>query len=76
MNAPAPYPLDYEISIARIIGLRLDELRAEARELERALARLHASDFGACEACGACIPYLELATHPAATHCAACQKGD
>jgi len=82
MNEPAPvpvpYPLDYQITMARIIGVRLQESRAagraeEMRDLERALARLSERDFGACAGCGALIAFALLEAQPAATRCAACE---
>ena len=78
MNPTIPYPLDYEITIARIISLRLKALRTQAEELERALARLHRTDFGTCEGCGEPIPFDELEANPALRRCMACakEKGD
>lgn len=42
-------------------------------ELELALGRLHAPDYGTCEACRAEMPYVELIDAPAATLCPACR---
>lgn len=39
----------------------------------RALARLHAPDYGVCRGCGKDIPYVRLMEFPAAEYCAACQ---
>ena len=41
-------------------------------EMESALQRLHIPDFGVCEACGADIPYRELATDPLRSLCPHC----
>jgi len=76
--APASYPLDYQITLARIIGVRLQELRAagrarEMRELEQALVRLNERDFGACAGCGELIPFMRLEAQPTATRCTACE---
>lgn len=72
------YPLDYQISLARIIRERLAApptsrtLRDHAG-LEDALERLYRSDFGQCVGCGSVIPFLHLSANPAARHCAACK---
>jgi hypothetical protein len=75
-----PYPLDYQLTMRRIVGLRQEKLRAagraaEAREMEQVLARLQGADFGACAACGAVIPFMRLATDPATTRCTDCETG-
>ncbi len=38
-----------------------------------ALARLHAPDYGTCEACGAEMPYVQMIEAPAATLCPGCR---
>lgn len=72
------YPLDYQLTLGRIIRERLALLRAkgaeaEAARMQDALARLHASDFGACVSCGRVIAYLEITADPAARRCADCR---
>lgn len=72
------YPLDYQISLARVIRERLGRLPARgatenAARLEHALARLHRSDFGECMSCGGVIPYLHITADPAARHCPGCK---
>ena len=76
MRPTVPYPLDYEITLARIISLRLKALRVQAEALEQALVRLHDADFGACHRCGEPIPFAELESEPTAHHCAACANGE
>jgi RNA polymerase-binding transcription factor DksA len=76
MNDRVPYPLDYELTLARVIGVRLSALRVQAAELERAMSHLHDNDFGACRACGEAIPFMELAADPLAERCTACSKGE
>lgn len=79
MEQAVLYPLDYQLTLGRIIRERLALLRAKGAEAEAvrmqdALARLHASDFGACISCGGVIPYLDIAADPAARHCAGCRR--
>ena len=45
----------------------------ELREVDAALGRLHAPDYGVCTDCGADIPYSRLSAAPSATRCIACQ---
>lgn len=45
----------------------------ELREVDAALGRLHAPDYGVCTDCGADIPYSRLSAAPSATRCVACQ---
>jgi DnaK suppressor protein len=45
----------------------------ELREVEAALGRLHAPDYGICADCGAEIPYSRLIVNPSATRCISCQ---
>lgn len=46
---------------------------ASSPELDRALERLRAPDYGTCAACGAEMPYVQLIDAPAATLCVACR---
>ena len=80
LAAPVSYPLDYQITLARIIGIRVQELRAAGRvqemlEMERALARLSEADFGACAGCGGLIALARLEAEPTTTRCDACDGG-
>jgi DnaK suppressor protein len=45
----------------------------ELREVEAALGRLHAPDYGICADCGAEISYSRLIVNPSATRCISCQ---
>jgi len=45
----------------------------ELREVDAALGRLHAPDYGVCTDCGADIPYSRLSAEPSATRCVACK---
>ena len=76
MRATVPYPQDYELTLARIIAVRLKGLQAQARALEQALGRLHHADYGACRGCDEPIPFAELEADPAAERCGACTKGE
>ncbi|HEX7218108.1 MAG TPA: hypothetical protein VF280_02710 [Burkholderiales bacterium] len=42
-------------------------------ELELALERLRAPDYGTCEACGTEMPYVAMLETPGATLCPACR---
>jgi RNA polymerase-binding transcription factor DksA len=42
-------------------------------ELELALERLRAPDYGTCEACGSEMPYVAMLETPGATLCPACR---
>ena len=76
MRATIPYPQDYELTLARIIAVRLKGLQDQARALEQVLGRLHHPDYGACHGCGEPIPFAELEADPAAERCATCSKGE
>ena len=49
-----------------------DVLRAEARQIRAALARIAAGSYGACANCGAEIPVARLEAQPMATRCIKC----
>jgi hypothetical protein len=76
MKPTVLYPLDYEITLARLISVRLKASGAETEALKHALQRLHAADFGACRGCGELIPFAEIESNPAAERCTACSKGE
>lgn len=42
-------------------------------DLALALERLHAPDYGTCEACGVEMPYAQMIAAPAATLCRGCR---
>ena len=53
------------------LGLTDQELQ-ELGEVERALDRLKAGDYGQCADCGCDIPYDRLKVEPQALHCVPC----
>lgn len=77
MNPPIPYPLDYQLTLGRTIGIRLDAARRAGRAeetagLRAALARLRSGEIGACASCGTTIPYHHLVADPAIQRCLSC----
>jgi RNA polymerase-binding transcription factor DksA len=46
----------------------------ELREVERALARLEAGDYGLCIDCGTPLPYVRLDAVPEAARCLHCEE--
>ncbi|WP_217178873.1 TraR/DksA family transcriptional regulator [Streptomyces sp. AC495_CC817] len=58
---------------SRLTGLA-DAAAAELRQVDDALSRLDAGDYGVCAACGEPIPPARLAVRPFATHCVACAE--
>ena len=52
----------------------LEMLDQSLRQIDAAIARLHAGRYGVCAACGAPIPIARLRAVPFATHCAPCQE--
>jgi DnaK suppressor protein len=64
------------LSVERELDLRLSaQARTAAAEIERALAKIEAGTYGACEKCGQPIPRLRLKALPAAPLCVACKSG-
>ncbi len=53
----------------------LEMLDQSLRQIDAALARLHAGRYGVCAACGDPIPVGRLKAVPFATHCVPCQEG-
>lgn len=73
----APLEADSEEQVVQVENDSvLDALDASGRhelaEIDRALARLDAGEYGSCERCGDEIPAARLRVKPAATTCAAC----
>ncbi len=72
-------PLDADYS-EQAVDLADDEalegvdavLRAEARQISLALARIDNGTYGTCTNCGATIALARLEAEPAATRCIAC----
>lgn len=60
---------DREVDLARS-----DATLQALREVEAALQRLQAPDFGLCADCGAAIPYERLHLSPQVTRCIGCQS--
>jgi RNA polymerase-binding transcription factor DksA len=54
------------------VSALLDTARHHMAELDDALVRLDAGDYGRCETCGEPIPAERLAIRPASTTCVAC----
>lgn len=72
-------PLDADFS-EQAVDLADDEalegvdsvLRAEARQIRAALARIENGTYGTCANCGEAIPEERLAARPIATRCVKC----
>ena len=62
--------LEQRANLERIIRSRA----ASPKALERALAQLHAPDYGVCIECGKDIGYDRLEADPDALHCKACAR--
>jgi RNA polymerase-binding transcription factor DksA len=61
-----------EESMVRLLD-RLDgRAKAEIEEIDRALVKLEAGQYGRCEQCGKAIPQSRLEALPAAAMCVAC----
>jgi RNA polymerase-binding transcription factor DksA len=71
-GASATFEQAKDVSILRQVG-------SELADVDRALARLEAQDYGRCEACGRPIDEERLAARPAARFCvddqAAAERG-
>jgi DnaK suppressor protein len=57
-----------DVNVAHVVA-QYDELR----EIDSALQRMGAGDYGDCIDCGETIPFERLQTMPTATRCLACQ---
>jgi RNA polymerase-binding transcription factor DksA len=62
--------LEQRAALERIIRSRA----ATPLQLELALGRLHAPDYGACIECRGDISYVRLEADPDALHCQACAR--
>lgn len=63
-----------ERAVERLLE-RLDAReRAEIAEIDAALRRLLAGEYGRCEVCGEAIPEARLAVHPTARRCLPCAE--
>lgn len=56
----------------RLAGMARDQ--DELRDVEAALARLHAGSYGICTDCGAAVDPARLEAFPTAKRCFACQR--
>jgi RNA polymerase-binding transcription factor DksA len=74
MTTTVPYPLDYQLTLGRMLRERVNAGGSEADRAREALARLQRPDFGTCAGCSRLIAYLELAADPAARFCASCTR--
>ena len=52
-----------------------DSARAEIGDIQVALRRIDADEYGACETCGEAIPEKRLEILPHARHCVNCEAG-
>ncbi|MDW8324480.1 MAG: TraR/DksA family transcriptional regulator [Burkholderiales bacterium] len=62
------------VTLGDISAARLDHEIRQLRELDAALTRLDAPDYGLCQDCGAPIPTARLIANPAALRCVHCQQ--
>jgi RNA polymerase-binding transcription factor DksA len=58
---------------SRLTGLA-DAAASELHQVDDAIARMDAGDYGACAACGRPIPVARLEIRPFAVHCVACAE--
>jgi RNA polymerase-binding protein DksA len=61
----------HDRELARIAAERA---REAIEDIEAALVRLDAGDYGSCESCGRAIPFERLEAIPQARHCVACPR--
>jgi RNA polymerase-binding protein DksA len=54
---------------------RLQQVTRALREIDAALTRQTAGDYGQCVACGGDIPVARLRSLPTARYCRTCQEG-
>jgi RNA polymerase-binding transcription factor DksA len=65
------YPLDYQLTLARVIRERF---AGDPAALQEALTRLRRADYGACFGCGKVMPYFDMLSDPAARYCPGCSS--
>lgn len=58
---------------SRLTGL-FEAAASELRQVDDAIARMDAGDYGVCEGCGLPIPDGRLQVRPFARHCVACAE--
>jgi RNA polymerase-binding protein DksA len=89
-SAQAPLAAEHEATVAELTGqgdvdsilereladASIGRVRALINELDAALARMDAGTYGACETCGASIPYERLEAIPYARSCVSCPTKD
>ena len=63
-----------ELENAEVENALYEEAQAELQEIERALVRLEAGDYGTCEACDRKIAPERLEAYPAAVRCIDCAQ--
>ncbi|MEW1611566.1 TraR/DksA family transcriptional regulator [Streptomyces sp. NPDC088744] len=57
------------------VAALLAQAREHLAQLDLAVERLEAGDYGRCESCGELIPAARLEVRPAATTCVGCADG-
>ena len=60
--------------IARLLARLDDQTRREIHEIDTALGRMRAGDYGRCSACGDAIPAARLRSLPATALCRRCAE--
>ncbi|UTX54697.1 TraR/DksA C4-type zinc finger protein [Leucobacter aridicollis] len=65
-------PLHGGVAVGTAAGTDDDAARAELAEVDGALERWAAGDYGVCESCGRQIPVERLEVRPFATRCVRC----
>ena len=68
-------PLTTEVVAALNPEVALEDLLAAIEEIDRALAKIEAGNYGNCEQCGRLIPEDRLRALPYAALCVACKSG-
>jgi RNA polymerase-binding protein DksA len=62
------------VTLGDLSAAKLDHEVRQMAELEQAMQRVDADDFGLCVECGIEIPVARLVVNPAAVRCIACQE--
>ncbi len=63
-----------EANLARLLERLGEQEREEIEQIDRALTRIEAGDYGFCEACGERIPPARLRALPTAVLCVCCTE--